>query len=312
MKVLHITNAYPYKEYCAYGIFVKEQIDALSDIGINVKTYFINSRKNGLRSYYSCINEIRSLANSFRPDVIHCHHEFTFFPTILANLHLPIALSVMGDISRRSIFNQVLFKLSSIRADAIIIKSRPVKKRKYYFVPNGVDLDFFYPSSKEAARSQLGLNLSKKYVLFVSADQKNPIKRYDKFSSVISLLNEILPGQVEQLLLTNVERDIVPVFYNAADFLLFTSDHEGSPNAVKEAMACNLPIVSSNVGNVESLFAGGTGLFISRDATLEQFVKLSLEALKCDMSNGRDLILRNRFDKGSVAEEICMIYSSLM
>jgi glycosyltransferase involved in cell wall biosynthesis len=78
---------------------------------------------------------------------------------------------------------------------------------------------------------------------------------------------------------TKMPHEAIPNYLNAADVLLLTSDHEGSPVVIKEAMACNLPIVSTNVGDVSEVIGGVEGCFLAEHTAedLADKVELALE-----------------------------------
>ena len=310
MKVLHVTNAFPYDDYSSYGIFVKEQINSLSELGLENEIIFINSRKFGFSQYFSQINEVRKAINIFRPDIVHCHHEFSIIACLPAFFfkRIPIVLSLLGDISKRSLMNRVFFGCVKFLPTSIIYKSSISQVgSNCYYLPNGVDTDFFQPVSKLNARSALKLDSNRKYVLFVSASLGNPIKRYDKFLAIISELRKT-DNEVEGLVMSGVERKLVPLYFNAADLLLLTSDHEGSPNAIKEAMSCNIPIVSTDVGNVRRLFQTSHGLFVHSLDDFDGLVSSCRKALSLKNSNGRDAIFGHGLDMKSVATGLADIY----
>ena len=82
-------------------------------------------------------------------------------------------------------------------------------------------------------------------------------KRYDIYKKVMELLQSKYNfTTIEELHLVNVSRDLVPYYFNASDLHLLVSDFEGSPNSIKESLACDIPVVSTKVGNVEEMLSG--------------------------------------------------------
>ena len=309
MKVLHITNAFPYSEYNSYGIFIKEQIDSLEKLGIENDVFFINAKKFGYKEYIRALTMLNGVIEESRPDLIHCHHELSLLSTLLNIKKQPKVLSLLGDIQKRSKLNQIIFRLVRNRAQGIIVKNK--LQENFHYIPNGVNLDFFKPIDKIEAKTRLNLSSGTNYVLFVTASLNNPIKRYDKFQSILEGMN----GHekiFEPLVMSGVTRSEVPFYFNSCDLLLLTSDHEGSPNAVKEAMACNLPIVSTDVGNVKELFGESKGNFVSPSGTVEEMVALSLKASASSKSEGRDRLEYLGLEINNVAKEIHKVYNDLL
>ena len=310
MRVLHVTNAYPYEDYSSYGIFIKEQIESLGRIGLSNNIVFINARKFGFVQYLFKIREVLLMVSSFKPNVIHCHHEFSIIPCLPALLfyRTHLVLSLLGDLSQRSWINRFFVAIISSLPRVVLYKSTNVPRiDNAHYLPNGVDMDLFKPFSRNEAIINLGLDLDKKYVLFVSASLNNPIKRYDLFTRVVNELKKY-DSQVEELVMSGVERDLVPSYYMASSFMLLTSDHEGSPNAVKEAMCCNTPIVSTDVGNVSSLFVNSKGLFVESKGDFAALVKSSKLALAIPESNGREVIRRLNLGMEEVSRQLGAIY----
>jgi len=77
MKILHITNNYPTENHPIFGIFVKEQIDSVSNLGVENEVFFINGRELGRKAYWSSIKELRKKLKNAEYDVLHCHHSLS-------------------------------------------------------------------------------------------------------------------------------------------------------------------------------------------------------------------------------------------
>lgn len=107
----------------------------------------------------------------------------------------------------------------------------------------------------------------------------------------------------------------MPLYYNASDVLLFTSHREGSLNVIKEAMSCNLPIVSTNVGDVEWILGSTEGCYIFSfevSDVVEKIKKAILFTSKNNRTSGRERIINLELDSESVAEKIISIYRGLI
>ena len=130
-------------------------------------------------------------------------------------------------------------------------------------------------------------------------DFKMSWKYYEKYQ-----LNNI-----EELKLINTERSLIPYYFNAASLHLLTSDFEGSPNSVKEAMACNIPVVSTDVGNVKEMLSGVEGSYVASTNNAEELAELVYKALNNKNNiNSREVLIQKKLDIESVAKNIITIY----
>jgi len=315
MKVLHITNNYPTSQFPIYGIFVKEQIDSLNEVGIENEIFFINGREEGKTAYINGIKKLRKKLINNNYDILHCHHAFSALILILTFHFFKCKkiISYQNDPEREgglilfhiiySIFNGIIFKNNTKR----------VKLKKIYYLPNGVNTNFFKPEDKDSCKTQLNLDKDSNFVLFLDSNNRRTQKRIDRFNKTISLLQK--NGNVyniQPLVLTNTKRDLVPLYMNASALHLLTSDFEGSPNSIKECLACDIPVVSTPVGNVADLIGDIKGCYISKSFEPEELAKLVLLAIKCDDFKGRNNLLDKKLDIKSVAVKLHAIYNNLI
>jgi len=316
MHVLHITNNYPTDKNPIFGIFVKEQIDSLKAIGVDCDVFFINGREKGKFEYIRCVTQLNKKIKENRYDVIHCHHAFSavtaiFFSRIHRNI--PVVISFQNDPANESKFN--LFNLLSTRSSAWIFKNNSIYavQPKGYYLPNGVNVDFFRPILRIEACQKLNLDPSKRYILFVSSNFIRKQKRYDRFLAVMmALRTEYKTDDVEELKMINVQREMVPYYFNAATLHLLTSDFEGSPNSVKEAMACNIPVVTTNVGNVNDLLEGVNGSFVVNSNEIKDLTEHVFKSLNTTVFNSREILIKKKLDILSVANKLKEIYEKVL
>jgi teichuronic acid biosynthesis glycosyltransferase TuaC len=164
--------------------------------------------------------------------------------------------------NKNFLISLIASRLSSyniLTSDSFIVKMR--LKRKFSVIPCGIDLDRFKILRKPEARKQLNLRTDQKIILF-SSRFDNKVKNYPLARKASDFLKQEIPA-VELLELKGYSRDEMNLLLNAADVLLVTSFSESGPLVVKEAMACNLPVVSTNVGDVEGLLRGTPGSYIT-------------------------------------------------
>jgi teichuronic acid biosynthesis glycosyltransferase TuaC len=235
---------------------------------------------------------------------------------------LPVVVTYRGsdlnpnpsDHPLRQTLGRLLSQLAALRANRIICVSNQLRGRLWWrrsrvnVIPSGVDTKLFFPRPRDTVRAELDWRTDERVVLF-NASADPVVKRLDLAQSAIKAA-ERRCGKIRFVVLDgNVTPEIIPVMMNAADCLLLTSDWEGSPNVVKEAIACNLPVVSVNVGDVEERLAG---------VECCQIVKRSSEALgmalaevlpKKTRSNGYQSSMP--FELGTVAKRVASVYESV-
>lgn len=315
MRVLHVTNNYPTENFPIFGIFVKEQIDSLSALGIDNNVFFINSREKGRKEYFYGYLKLIWHLSAHKYDLIHCHHSFSgaIFVATLFPLFTKCIVSFQNDPSRE--FNGRLFNICHLLFDKIILKNNSefyMKYRKCIYLPNGVDVDFFTPKDKNECLKVTNLDASKKYLLFLDSHNRRTQKRIDRFEEVIKILrNKYHHFEVEPLVLTNTKRELIPYYISISAMHLLTSDFEGSPNSVKECLACNTPVVSTPVGNVVDLMGDIEGCYISRSFDPEELAQLVVLALNNPDFKGREKLIAKKLDIKSVSVKLHDLYINL-
>jgi Glycosyl transferases group 1 len=134
----------------------------------------------------------------------------------------------------------------------------PPARRRAQVLFDGVDLSRFRPIARARARARRGLPLEGTRVLFVATNiGSRPVKRLPLAEAAVARL-----AGVALDVASRVPFDDMPYAYAAADALLLTSESEGSPNCVKEALACGVPVVTVAAGDVRELVAGLTNCHV--------------------------------------------------
>jgi teichuronic acid biosynthesis glycosyltransferase TuaC len=212
-------------------------------------------------------------------------------------------------VAKRVIFNVVkskeLSKVLSIRT------ARPIR-----IVPNGVDLKVFYPhSNRDEIRSKFGWDKDEFVILFNlrRGDLKlEGVKNLPLAREVVSLINKVSCNKITIFFITNNSQSEVNDLMNGANCLLLTSHHEGSPNIVKEAMACNLPIVTVSCGDVFERISGVTNCYVSSTYNAEELANFVLLVMNSNSrSNGRDCLLEQGLDSDTVAKKLIDLFKSI-
>lgn len=316
MRVLHVSNNYPSIKFPIFGIFVKEQIDSLNNIGITNDLHFCNGFEKGRIEYLKSILELRKILKTNQYDIIHCHHALSALLLLLTFYTKQNNVIVSYQNDPKNEHGTILFQLLKYRFKNFIFKNNSKYISKLhgngYYLPNGVNTDFFSPMDKTLAKNKLGLDINTKYILFISSNKLRNQKRLDRFKKVITLLKEkSTDKKIEPIILTNVNRELMPFYFNAASLHLLTSDFEGSPNSVKESMACNTPVVSTPVGNVTDIIKGADNSFVSKSFEANELAILCEKALNIS-GNSRNIIISNKLDIQSVAIKLKRIYAGII
>lgn len=315
MNVLHISNNYPTARNPIFGIFVKEQIESLNKIGINNDVFFINGREKGKSEYLRSILTLRKKLRNNTYNIIHCHHALSALCLILSGRSKSNKVVVSFQNDPIDELGRWLYYWIKKHTCAWIFKnnSKFIGDEFSFYLPNGVNTKLFYPIDKIKARKKLELKFDKIYILFVSSNFIRKQKRYDRFNETIQILRDKYNYEnIEEVKLINVQRDKIPLYFNAVDLHLLTSDFEGSPNSVKESLACNTPVVSTNVGNVAEIIDKLVGSYVSGDKNSAELARLVDQALKEGKTNGYDRIIELKLDINSVAFKLKDIYNKIL
>jgi glycosyltransferase involved in cell wall biosynthesis len=166
-------------------------------------------------------------------------------------------------------------------------------------------MDLFTPRSKELSRQQLGLSPNKRYILFSSAVDV-AVKNYPLAQEAVMLLED---ETVELLELKNYTREAVALLFTAVDVALMTSFSEGSPQFVKEALACNCPVVSTDVGDVRDVMGNIAGCYITSYEPGDVAASLRQVFWASGSVRSREHILH--FDNRLVARKVLDVYESM-
>lgn len=246
MKILIICSHRYYAPYTDYiAPFIFEQMQGLKQFGCDFRVCFVKG--GGLKSYMRAWRDMKRMITEYQPDIIHAHYGLC---GLIANMQrkVPVVSTYHGsDINSRRIrwISKIAIHLSSMNI-FVSQKLRTIADNPYrsIVVPCGVDINRFYPMDRVECRAKLGMNKYKTYVLF-SKEFADKVKNYPLAKAAV----ERLGLDAELLEFYGYSRKQVPWLYNAVDCGLLTSFTEGSPQFVKEAVACGCPVVSTDVGD---------------------------------------------------------------
>ena len=318
MRVLAITPELPTSSKPGTMAPGARQLQSLRDVGVDVVTH--DMRGIPILKYLRAIPRVRSIVKDV--DLIHAHFGYC---GLLARLQFrkPIVVSFMGSdllgspvnsggsLSASSKMMVKVHRLLAPRVNQIIVKSRQmadvVHPTACHVIPNGVDINVFRPADKEATRRELGWDLKKHHVLF-PGNPDDPRKGFQLASQAVQVTKNHLGRDVETVTLRGVPPNDVAKIMSACDAMWMTSILEGSPNVVKEAMACDLPVIGVDVGDVIELLTGVDGSHICQRDARELGSRMATAITSKATRGGRKAIIERSLDMESIAHRIVDVF----
>lgn len=253
MRILVVTNLYPGSTTSLDGIYVRDQVLALRRRGHHIDVLFIDGVRNRWNYLWGLFRLWGRLCRG-RFDLIHAHYVYS---GIIARAQVGVPVVVTSHGSDTLGAEGRLLRMLRPLVSAVTITSRQNQERSGLrdtdLLPCGADVELFRPHEREAARRRLGWDLDRHYLLYVGRDV--PTKRLDIARGALDLVKVRYPN-ADLILATDIAHDLVPLYMSAADVFVFPSETEGAPVVIKEALACNLPIVSTDVGDVREMTQG--------------------------------------------------------
>lgn len=270
LRVLMVTGAYPTPRRPHSGTFIKSQVDSLIAEGLEMEVIHPKPGPVPLR-YASAALQVFLKTLTGRFDIVHGHYGLWCFTARLQWTTPVVASFLGGDLlgeptagggfTKQGAFVVHVSRWLCDVVDAVIVKSEEMKKATLrdgpFVIPNGVDFELFRPLPRAEVRAALGWDQSRNYILFGN-DPERIEKNFDLARAAIERLHA--RGVPAELAVANgLPQPQVVQYINASNALILPSQHEGSPNIVKEAMACNVPVVATDVGDVSQVIGHTKG-----------------------------------------------------
>jgi len=287
--------------------FVKEQGESLKKLGISIDYFLIKGK--GILGYLKNLPKLNKQIKKEKYDLIHAHYGLSGLLCVLQR-KVPVIITFHGSDINNSYhrkFSKIAMRLSSYNIFVHkSIKDKVGAKNKYSIIPCGVNLDTFHFSNMMEARKETYLDIGKKYVLFAGA--------FDNWVKNSKLAIEPIKNisYTELLELKGYNRNQVNLLMNACDVLLITSFSEGSPQVIKEAMACNCPIVSTDVGDVKEVIGNTEGCYITSYDPKDVAEKIKMAFDFGKRTNGRKQIIKLGLDSDTISKGIKDIYNQVL
>ena len=310
MKVIFVASGN--KRVGTVSAFVQSQYKSLKDEGIDMVLFPVTGK--GWRSYASAIRRLRTLIKQESPDIIHAHYSVCGYVAFLASLFTKtkVVVSILGSFPNKT------FKLRLVRFcirhlwDKTIVKSKRTANQlgmDLPIIPNGVNLDMFQLIPQDEARRACGFEDGKRYVIWCSNPER-PEKDFSLARNAVEMLHRT--DAVLYPVFDKTHEEVVK-YMCAADVLLLTSQSEGSPNVIKEAMSCNCPIVSTDVGDVRWVTDGVKGTYVAENRTPIEVSSALQKALSFNnRTEGRKAILQKGLTTKMIANRIIQLYQNIL
>ncbi len=318
MKVLFVASGNS-KNYDIVP-FIKSQGESLRKQGVDVHYFPVLGK--GMKGYWQSSKQLRAYLKEHQFDLIHAHYGLCGWVAALARPGIPIVQSFMGTdaygeyigpnkVEWRSRYLSVLAVALQPFLTQVISKSANIerfvwRKRISHIVPNGVRLEQF-KIYENGCREELAMDPGKQYVLFIS-NTADPRKNFKLVKAAFDRLNR---PNTELITPFPVPHDVVVKYFNSADVMVTASFMEGSPNVVKEAMACNCPVVVTDVGDAAWVVGDTPGCYVTPHTVEEMARKLDLAltyAAEHGRTHGRRRIEALELSAEEVAQRIIGIY----
>lgn len=308
------------------AVWAKRQIDSLRKLDVHTETYLFKNRRSMLGLVRGGLT-LRRMAREFNADLVHVH--FGAAQCVVAVLFAgkPVVISFCGsdllgnyDSGGKKTWSGrlsgLLSRLGAIGCRHAIAKTQELRKslglpwlrKKCDVIPNGVDLDLFRPIPQAEARAALGWDHKDPVVLFMDrkgAWVKDPALAQAAYQKARTML-----GDLRFYVIEHEPPDRMTYLYNAADALLLTSRHEGSNNTIKEALACNLPIVATDCGDTRERLQGVYGSYVCTRDPQDLGLRLFQIATSRERSDGRQHLQELSLE--TVAHRIKRTYEAVL
>ena len=306
MRVL-IVSRYKKQNLAHAAPFVVEQLASLHDSGCETELFLLQG------NHFKQWKYLRRKIREFRPDIVHAHYGLSCLLANLATRRVPVVSTYHGsDVNLKKVrrFSKIAIQLSSWNifvSKRSMVLAGVADGKKASLIPCGVALSEDQLLSREDARKALGWKADEKKVLFSGAFD-NAVKDPELAKAAIAMLNG-----VELVELKGYTRQQVNLLMCAANCLLMTSKTEGSPQVIKEAIACGCPIVSVDVGDVAERTENVEGCFVVNSREPRELADALKKAIAfVGKTHGREKIIEYGLTNEQVAQKIIKIYNEIL
>lgn len=292
--------------------FVREQGEELRKLGCEIVYYAVVGK--GMRGYLRNVTPLRKKIQEFQPDIVHAHYGLCGMVAVLAaRKKVPVVVTCHNGETLTK-YGNIISSLAIRHADYTICVAQHIydklylKPKPYIIQPCGIDLKDLPVVDKAVAQKEMNLSPNKINILF-GGSFSNARKNAPLAQVAIALLKR---DDINLIEMKGFNRHQVAMLFNACDMLLLPTKSEGSPQVLKEAMACNCPIVATDVADIAFLLQGVTNSYVTTFDPKDVAEKIKRVIECCKRTNGRDRINELKLDNPLVCETILGIYKEVL
>lgn len=336
MKILEVSR-YKYNFADHQLPFVTEQGESLRTVGLEVDYFLVKG------NYITAVHALKAKIREFQPDIVHAHYGLSGVTASLAMLSLRLLLSSSAPALVTTFHNgewhnwhvNLLSSLFARVADHLVYVAPHIREKMYFkhphytILPCGVNMDESTPTDYQTARAQLGFAPDTYYILFGGAFS-NTRKNVALLREAVDKLHQSQiknhQSKIEILEMKGMDRKTVALYMSACDLFALPTKNEGSPQALKEAMACNCPIIATDCADIAHLLGDLQGHYllsnkqsdksewVGDDSSVEELRVKIEEAMQLPRgfcTHGRERIEELGYRNEDIAEKLVEIYKSV-
>ena len=291
--------------------FIYDQVEAIKKVDKTISFDYFFIKGKGIQGYLSNYRRLIEKIKENKYDLVHAHVALS---GLLANLQrrVPVVTTFHGsdiNVKKSRYISYIVEKLSSksiyVSNKLVSLAIKP-SRNNISMIPCGVDFEIFNTKDSEKLKEKWGFFSRKKTILFSSTFDKD-VKNYRLLRNALELIND---DNIEIIELSGYSREEVAELMNIVDVCVMTSFTEGSPQFIKEAMACNCPIVSTDVGDVMEVIGNTFGCYITTYEESDVALKITKAINFGNKTNGRISI--SHFDNITISKRIIQIYKKIL
>lgn len=284
---------------------IDAQADSIKDSNVDIIKFPLNTK--GILSYFKEFFRLRKYLKSKKIDLIHSHYSYSGIISALTGKKTICSLMGSDVFDEFWFVRPITWFFNHFVWKSTIVKSKPMQGvyPKSEVIPNGINFELFKPIDRFDSHKKLGFKEKDINIIFIAEDVHGKVKNL----SLAEAAMDFLPSDYKLHPVSGVTQNNLVNYYNAADVLLMTSLSEGSPNVVKEAMACNCPVVSTDVGDVSDVVSNTIGCFISEYDPKDIANKIILATKGKPRTTGRENI--SHLNSDIIANRLIELYKSI-